>query len=380
VKKVCFFHIPGIESFHGYSIDSLDPAPYFPQWNPATLFQKLTEAKSIDQMYRERDRCYMRFLQDFVDKFQDADIILLAMHNPVHPEVLWNQLQKPIKVMGFIDDPYSTYTRGIPYLWAFDGAFYISPGYSEQVLFKEALKQWGCEQTYWWPLVWPGSNATSQTGLWPLAAARDEFQRRGDAFFHDRDLDVIYVGGGYASKMDRLAQLKQRFGERLVIHGNWSYGGYVGILRGLRGKPAIWGRVFPISSEQRAALYYRTKIGLNMHLSEVPAETGNMRMYEIPAHGMMQLCDKAAMNAHEQIFEPGKEAVFYDSTADAIEKIEYYLAHDQEREQIARAGFARMHRDYDGESGFKKLLDWAAGLPRKRDLQRQGAAMTEVHR
>src|SRR5947209_4247026 len=239
-----------MENFYGYSIDSLDPAPYFSHWKPGTLFQKLSQAKYIDQMYRERDAAYMRYLGDFVDKFRDADLIMLAMYNPIHPEVLQNRLKGPIQVMGFIDDPYSTYIRGIPYLWAFDGAFYISPGYNQQILFKDALKLWGCNQSYWWPLIWPGSNATKETGLWPLAAPREEFRRRGDAFFRDRDLDAIYIGGGYAGKMDRLAQLRKRFGARRIIHGNWSYRGYIGMLRWLRGKPAMWRRISPISPGQ----------------------------------------------------------------------------------------------------------------------------------
>jgi spore maturation protein CgeB len=80
---------------------------------------------------------------------------------------------------------------------------------------------------------------------------------------------------------------------------------------------------------------------------------------------MMLLCDKAGMNAHAQIFEPDKEAVFYDSIEDAIEKIEYYLEHEAERIRIAQAGFTRVHRDYDGESNLKNFLDWAISVPRR---------------
>jgi spore maturation protein CgeB len=90
-------------------------------------------------------------------------------------------------------------------------------------------------------------------------------------------------------------------------------------------------------------------------------------MYEIPAHGMMLLCDKAGLNAQERIFAPDKEAVFYDSMDDAIEKIEYYLAHHEERERIARAGFARVHREYDGETVLKNFLDWADGLKKTKN-------------
>lgn len=329
------------------------------------MSRMLTTAESIDRMYRERYPPYMSFVRDFVDKFRDADLVLLATYNPVHPEVLYSKLDKPIKVLGFIDEPLSTYVRGIPYLWAFDGAFYITPSFNEDTLFEDALKRWGCEQSYWLPQVPPRVKASEPGNLWPLVGPRLEALHRGDHFFRERDIDLIYVGQHYGPKVDRLIRLKKRFGSRFEIYGRWPLAGYSGAARSLKGKPALWSRVRSISDEERTALYYRTKIGFNMHLSERPMETGNMRMYEVPAHGMMLLCDKAGLNAHEQIFEPNKEAVFYDSIEDAIEKIGYYLNHDEERESIARAGFARVQRDYDGEANLKKFLDWTANLRKK---------------
>lgn len=370
MKKVCLFHYPRIENFHGYSIDSLDPTPYFREsssrWKLAKMFQMLTTAESVDRMYRGRYPPYMRFVRDFVNKFKDADLVVLATYNPIHPEVLFSELDKPIKVLGFIDEPLSTYVRGIPYLWAFDAAFYITPSFSENTLFEDALKRWGCEQSYWLPQVPARAKASEPGGLWPLVAPRLEALRRGDSFFRERDIELIYVGQHYGPKVDRLIRLKKSFGSRFEIYGRWPLAGYSGAARLLKGKPALWSRVRAISDEERTALYYRTKIGFNMHLSEKPMETGNMRMYEVPAHGMMLLCDKAGLNAHERIFEPGKEAVFYDSIQDAIEKIEYYLNHDEEREKIARAGFARVQSAYDGELNLKNFLDWAAGLSKKR--------------
>ena len=227
------------------------------------------------------------------------------------------------------------------------------------------LNRWGCEYSYWFPNVPPNAEAAGQCGSWPLLAPRAEALKRGDVFFRERDIDLIYVGGAYDSKIDRLAQPRRHFGSRFNIYGRWRLGGYGGFARWAKGKPPLWTRVRAVSNQERTQLYYRTKIGFNMHLSETPMETGNMRMYEVPAHGAMLLCDKAGLNAHEQIFEPGKEAVFYDSLEDAISLIDYYLQHDAERERIARAGFARVHRDYDGETNLKKFLDWASGLPRR---------------
>src|SRR5262249_666661 len=104
------------------------------------------------------------------------------------------------------------------------------------------------------------------------------------------------------------------------------------------------------------------KIGINMHLSNEPSETGNMRMYEVPAHGAMLLCDKAALDAHESIFTPNVEAVFYDNLTDAIAKIEYLPTHDEERIAIARAGFERTQRQYSFEGVLQDLLDWASSI------------------
>jgi len=87
-------------------------------------------------------------------------------------------------------------------------------------------------------------------------------------------------------------------------------------------------------------------------------------MYEVPAHGAMLLCDKAALDAHEAILTPGVEAVFYDGMADAIDKIENFAVHAAEGVAIARAGFERTRRYYDFEVVLKGLLDWASVIER----------------
>jgi len=79
-----------------------------------------------------------------------------------------------VGVLGFVDDPYSTYLRGVPYLWAFDGAFYISPSYDERTLMPEALESWGCNRHYWYPIALKADKAE------PTAE-----------FFNDRSVDRI---------------------------------------------------------------------------------------------------------------------------------------------------------------------------------------------
>jgi hypothetical protein len=288
----------------------------------------------------------MKMITDFVDRFRDFDVIILSRFNPIHPEILANELEKPVKILGFIDDPYSSYTRGIPYLWAVDGAFYISPSYDEHSSFPKKLEQWGSRHNHWWP----------------LCCREPMLTEASDDYFVNRSIDLVYVGNAYGVKIDRLATMKRHFGDRMRVHGRWPLAGYYGFVRGLMGKPFYFHKVNSLTAEERSDLYRQARIGFNQHLSPVPRETGNLRMYEIPAHGMLQVCDKAGMGVHSQIFRDMEEAVYYDDIDDAIEKIEYYLKNEEERLRIAKAGFARAKRDYDWEIQLKQTLDWAVGL------------------
>lgn len=368
MKKVCLFNYPPLADFHGYQLDTFDPLSYFSKgarWSSADLVKTglegwdqrralMSGAAGVDRLYRERDPAYMRMIGDFIDRFRDYDLIVMSTYNFIHPEVLVRELEKPIKVLGFIDDPLSTYTRGIPYLWAFDGAFFISPSYIDSLPFDKAINRWGGKPAAWWPLV-------------PFPFERPE--RADEAFFRDRDVEVVYVGNPSASKVDRLIALKRHFGARLRVHGRWPFKGYAGYVRGLLGKPVYPHRVSSLSANEKTSLYWRTKIGLNMHISDSPSETGNMRMYETPAHGLMMVCDKAGADAHARIFEPDLEAVYYDSADHAIELIEYFLAHEDQRMHIAKAGFDRYWRDYEWGTNLLRFLRWCERIRRSRYVE-----------
>lgn len=361
MKKICLFDYPFTNEVDGYHLETFDPLSYFdesPRWSFKDLLADGLNAYSkkralasscigVDRLYRDRDPSYMRMVNDFVERFRDFDAIVMATYNFIHPEILAKQLSKPIKVLGCIDDPPATYTRTIPNLWAFDGAFYISPSYIDDLRFADALERWGCNHSKWWPLV-----------PFPF----DFPQNVDEEFFGNRDLDIFYVGSPTSTKVERLIRLKRHFGAKLHIYGRWPFGGYAGIIRGLYGKPIYPHRVKSLSKNERTGMYWRTKIGLNMHYSDRPSETGNMRMYETTAHGAMMVCDKGCANGHKEIFLPKQEAVYYDSVDDAIELIEYYLHHEEERMSIAKAGFDRYWNEYEWKTNMTNFLNWVVSL------------------
>jgi spore maturation protein CgeB len=83
-----------------------------------------------------------------------------------------------------------------------------------------------------------------------------------------------------------------------------------------------------------------------------------MRLFEATGVGAFLLTDwKQNLG---DMFDVGKELVAYRSSEECAELIDYYLAHDKEREAIARAGQARTlaeHTYLHRMQEFMRLLE-----------------------
>lgn len=97
----------------------------------------------------------------------------------------------------------------------------------------------------------------------------------------------------------------------------------------------------------------RSRITLNRHIDVAENNANNMRLFEATGVGTMLLTDRK--DNLGELFEIGKEVVAYSSPQEAAELIQYYLAHPDEAQAIAKAGQARTLREHTYRHRMEEL-------------------------
>lgn len=95
------------------------------------------------------------------------------------------------------------------------------------------------------------------------------------------------------------------------------------------------------------------------HHGNIPPFANNMRLFEATGVGTLLITDWKE-NLHE-MFELGKEVIAYRTPEECAELIQYYLEHEDEREQIARAGQHRTLREHTYYQRVQELVDIIEG-------------------
>jgi hypothetical protein len=87
-----------------------------------------------------------------------------------------------------------------------------------------------------------------------------------------------------------------------------------------------------------------TRVVFNNHIDISPVSASNMRLFETTGVGACLLTDwKENLS---ELFEPGKEVLTYRSVEECVEKVNYILEHEDERDSIAAAGQRRTLREH----------------------------------
>lgn len=103
----------------------------------------------------------------------------------------------------------------------------------------------------------------------------------------------------------------------------------------------VHGKVEPTTEAPK--VYHLSKINLNITLRSI--ESGvPMRVFEVMSVGGFMLSNYQAELA--ELFVPDEEIVLFRTAAECIEKVDYYLRHEKERQAIALAGYAKVKKCY----------------------------------
>lgn len=112
------------------------------------------------------------------------------------------------------------------------------------------------------------------------------------------------------------------------------------------------------AGEMLSYVFAGSKINLNISLKGIEGGTPKRVMDVLGAGGFVltNYCEETA-----ELFEEDKEIVMFKTPEELLQKVDYYLEHESEREQIAAAGHKKVMECYTYKKKIKKLLDWVEG-------------------
>ncbi|MBP8131157.1 MAG: glycosyltransferase [Candidatus Hydrogenedentes bacterium] len=215
--------------------------------------------------------------------------------------------------------------------------------------------------------------------------------REYDYFFHiqpgafDRELDAIgcrhhaFVQTGCDPAVHRPVELAPEERDEYSCDISFAGAGYYNRNRFFRGltdyKFKIWGVNWTprelarlvqrpeqrFTSEEFMKIVAGSRISLNLHSSnrsegvDPGCDAINPRVFEIAAAGGFQLCDPCiGLESH---FDFNTELPVFTSLSELRRKIDYFLAHPAEREQVAQRARDRALRDHTYERRAQQMLD-----------------------
>lgn len=164
---------------------------------------------------------------------------------------------------------------------------------------------------------------------------------------HEKLYDVVFIGG-FTRVHNEATQTLENLAKHIRVDV-WGYGiENLAIDSPLRKyyHGEAWGM-------DMYRIIKQAKICINRHSAAAEQYANNMRLYETTGIGTLLVTD--VKKNLSDLFIEGKEVVSYQSSAQLMERIQYYLTHNRERECIAAAGQQRTLREHTYRQRMKKL-------------------------
>lgn len=173
--------------------------------------------------------------------------------------------------------------------------------------------------------------------------------------------DISFIGSAYWNRVGFISQISPVLESTNSMISGWWWERLPQFKRlASRIQSGVW-----LTPEETAKYYYGSRIVLNVHRShddefyncnvrKIQAFSVNPRTFEIAASGAFQMTDERSDLLNFYI--PGEEIVTYHSPEDCVDKIRYYLEHEDERREIALRGLQRTLLEHTYHKRIHALL------------------------
>ena len=313
----------------GHEAELLDFAPFYPAYQ--ALQQVTAEKQAAGKLNRDLFRLLGETLLSRVRDFR-PDLLFFLAQAPVDPALLRTlKSEVPLLAYWFVED-YQVFPYWQELAPEVDVFFVL-----QQEPFFQEMKRLGIKHYACLPL------AADPEVYHPLELTPEDRKRYGAA--------LSFVGAGYYNRREFFPGLLdfdfKIWGSEWVLQGPLCH--------------HIQNQAARVSEEEAVKIFNATRINLNLHSSPFHAGINpqgdylNPRVFDLAACGAFQLVDRRAQLP--EFFTPDQELVVFTSLAEAREKIDYYLAHEEERRLIAKQGRERCLREHTYLSRLAAALE-----------------------
>jgi spore maturation protein CgeB len=171
----------------------------------------------------------------------------------------------------------------------------------------------------------------------PFAANTDLYYREkvSDEEKEKLGADIVFIGNYYENYRAEILEKLCESGYNLKVYGNrWKKfkKGKCLQVKALMFRPAERNEYRKVMNSSKIALAFLSHMNRDQH---------SHRGFEITACGTFLLHERGEEEL--MFFKEGVEAEYFSSFEELVEKIDYYLAHEEERKKIAEAGYKKAH-------------------------------------
>ncbi len=310
----------------------------------------------FDRILEVGKKKFNQELREAIEKEEPELLFVFMLSDEVSPELL-DEVKKKGKtktLAWFADDHWRffNYSRyWAPHFdWAVTTAYPKAAGWYRRIGYRNVIySQWAANAALYKPSVIDSHQSS--------------------VISYQSDVSLV---GSWNQSRDKIIKALQRAGIPVAVYGaGWktgrlSEGEMIRLFSESKVNLGINAPSVDYSLKSLGKIFFRRSVNRivqdfshfpqNLHswLSGKKTSQIKARIFEIPACGGFLMTGYA--DDLEKYYALGKEIIVYENIPDLVEKVRYYLGHDEERERIARAGYERTIREHTYEKRFREIF------------------------